>query len=78
MFDQRAEPFPTIAAPLTASIEPFPYNLHRFPKELLQALKVAADSIVVVVSLKFWLQLFEPVFDSTMPLLAAPLRETVQ
>ena len=75
MFDQRAEPFPTVTLPLTAPVEPFPQNLHRFPKELLQARVVAAHSIVVVVSLKFWLQLFEPVFDWAMPLLAAPFGE---
>jgi hypothetical protein len=77
MFDQRAEPFPTVALPLTAPVKPFPENLHCFPKELLQARVVAAHSIVVVVSLKFRLQLFEPVFDWAMPLLAAPFGEAV-
>jgi len=46
MFDQRAEPFPAVTLPLTAPVEPFPQNLHRFPKELLQARVVAAHSIV--------------------------------
>ena len=78
MFDQLAEPFPTVTLPLTTPVKPFPQNLHRFPKELLQARMVAAHSIVVVVSLKFRLQLFESIFDWAMPLLAAPFGETVQ
>jgi hypothetical protein len=40
----------TVTLPLTAPVEPFPQNLHRFLKELLQARIVAAHSLVVVVS----------------------------
>jgi hypothetical protein len=73
MFNQRAEPFPTVTLPLTPPVEPFPQNLHRFPKELLQARVVAAHSIVVVslVSANF-----EPVLTGQC-LFLAPFGENV-
>ena len=78
VLQQLTEGFPAVTRPLTPPVEPLPQNSHRFVKELLQARVVAADSIIVVVSLKFRPHLFEPISNSAMPLFSAPLGKTVQ